>query len=404
MIRNQVSIKLGADKTLGQLPVWLRLLVIVCFWAVAGLILSDLGRDFVLGVELTTVTAVDGFPGLLSNLAYWPYFVAVWLVDLVINNPLVSARLVTGLLAWLAVAGFWLLICRLFNSYLALVALVLLTTNSWFLQLAQTADPAMFSLSLVLVFGAWLALTWADFGAWPTRIGLLLFLFLSLFCPVLIWLSVGVGLVFIWRFRHQLWAYYLLIWLLIAVGWLLFLAAESAVLTATLIGFNGPDLAYLTSLQDSILALAFGAPATEANPAGLALLDYFSGSLLLFGLWSLKRQLKPGRLVLVLVWPVGLFLLLAGSGGPNYAGFSLVIVPALVLLVFGLVEFYRVFHRVFPSNPLAACFGLIVIGSLVSLMVGYQLSRHFLVWPKATTGVSLVHQSDSVDCLTQNNC
>ena len=114
-----------------------------------------LGREFLGGLEGQTVARVAaGFS--FDQLAYWPYYGLVWLVDLLVSDSLLAARLVSGLLAWLTLINFWLIVGHFHRSYFALAGLVFLLVNSWFLQLGQTANPEIFSLALLSGGIAWL--------------------------------------------------------------------------------------------------------------------------------------------------------------------------------------------------------------------------------------------------------
>ena len=376
----------------------------VCFLiAILVGLLFDLNRALVLPTELATIEIVGGSWSTLGNqLLYWPYYFLAVGVDLFVGDPLISARLVSIGLGWVAVVCFWLILCRLSNIYIALAGTLLLATNAWFVHLAQMAGPLILPLTVIMVGLVWsLVCSRRQKTGISLELGWLLIGLVGCFCPGLIW-----GILIVWAWlasrRFQQMALRLFIGFLVA-GWLILLGV--GILTgqdqvSRLAGFATLEWGqFFPDMVASLSAIVWQAPANPEFWLGhFGLLDVLGVVLLPVGVWVWLRRYSLGRRLGWLAIGGGWLVLVALGGGPTESpAFSLIIGLVLLAAAVGLVEVWRLWRSVFPSNPIAKTVAVCLLLLLLGLSSFYQTYKHFIVYPRALPTANLIEPTESTD-------
>ena len=343
--------------------------------------------------ELEVVRITEGWPAILENMIWWPYYLLVKLARFLISDGILAARLVSLGLAIIAASSFLTISRRYWNMPVALLGTGLFIGNSWFIQMARVGAPEMFGISLIL--GFWLLyLNWQKQNGNQALFGGLIFLgLLALFVPLLVWFVI-VALVFILTRQKISRIVITRNWqgLLAAVG----LAAATLLVLGlsqdkdqilSLFGIQSPLPNLGQILQASLEVMGSLIWQTPANPsrwlANLPILDAFGVVMLAIGVYHFLKTLSPSSRGFSFSIGLIAIIILGFSGGALSSTFALVLPFLALLIVGGIKELFRIWKQTFPTNPLAEGLVVIVFIGLVGLSVSYQTQRYFVAWAKA---------------------
>ena len=117
------------------------------------------------------------------------------------------------------------------------------------------------------------------------------------------------------------------------------------------------------------------------NLGSLPLLDAFSGTMLLLGLYSYRKKIRLERTIIYIV----AFLCSVGLAVVNTNQLYLFLcLPFLYLLIGeGMSFMLTEWRSVFPRNPIARFVGTVLMSIAVIAACGYHLNRYFLAWMQA---------------------
>jgi hypothetical protein len=139
-------------------------------------------------------------------------------------------------------------------------------------------------------------------------------------------------------------------------------------------------------------AFIFRAPADPQLTVGrLPILDVASGALMLLGLYLYQQNMKLERTKIILA--TGLFAIILGALGATTAAILILLPFVYMLIAAGIAYLLDRWYSVFPRNPLARSFGLIMISMVVIFTVIYHANRFFIVWPLAPETRNTYNQS-----------
>lgn len=127
------------------------------------------------------------------------------------------------------------------------------------------------------------------------------------------------------------------------------------------------------------------------NVGRLPIFDVASGGLFLVGLYAYQRHIKLERTKVFIV--AGLFGCLLGALGQLAAAIVLLLPFAVAIMAAGISYLLDQWYTVFPKNPFARSFGLLLIIIVVSASCYYQLTRFLVVWPQAPETRQIYNQS-----------
>lgn len=131
------------------------------------------------------------------------------------------------------------------------------------------------------------------------------------------------------------------------------------------------------------------------NVGTLPILDVASGGLFLIGLYAYQKFIKLERTkIMILTAFLGLIL---GALG-QYLIAVLILLPFTFSVIgAGISYMLDIWYSVFPKNPFAKSFGLLLITIVVLMSVYYQLTRFLVVWVNAPETRATYNQSRIVE-------
>lgn len=320
-----------------------------------------------------------------QNPVYLPYKLGEYIVfKLGLNTPM-AVRSVSAILGACGVAIFYLLVARWHTKRLATFATILLLSSTWFLINARTATPYILYMlsSVLLLYFAALVFKKAS----PKQILMVgLFAFgVSLYTPGMQWLLLLGG---IWQLKPILRALKQIPWLAIVgticlivilapVGYAIYYN-HHFVLQLLSIPTNPQPLLMLKRLAIVPYELFIHGPKDPTTwLARLPILDVFTGTIFVVGLYSYYLRLKFARTRFLLGMGLLLVLLIA------ILNISIVAVMPFVFIAIadGLTLLLQQWLTVFPRNPIAKNLGFIVVMLAILVSAWFQTTRYFVAWP-----------------------
>lgn len=337
--------------------------------------------------ELVNYESARSLSGIADNMVNAPYRLAIYVVTHVWNSTF-SLRLTGAVLGVISVLVFYLLVRRLFNSYISLASTAMFATSSLLLSVARQAAPNVMLLSLLVLIGTGFYLR---FGKRPDIAWVLTaaVVGLMLYVPGMVFFIAAAAL---WQFRQVRRSFEQLKTPVITTA-----SAVLGVLVTPLIVnlIRSPELwrSYL-GLPETL------APVSEmlkyAGTAVVSLfarsphepsiwlgrqpvLDVFASVMFIYGLYVLLKQYKLDRL-----WTLGgifaLTLIWIGVT-TNRMGIVMLLPFVYIIVGVGLQRFINQWLSVFPKNPIARWVGGLLLFTAIVISVNFQSHRYFVAWP-----------------------
>lgn len=127
------------------------------------------------------------------------------------------------------------------------------------------------------------------------------------------------------------------------------------------------------------------------NVARLPVFDLSAGILFLIGLNAYRKKLKLDRTRVMMA--SALVGVVVGAFGELLLAVIFLLPFAYSVVAAGIEYLLDEWNSVFPKNPLARSFGLIMITCVVLFSVYYQTTRFFVVWPQTPATRSTYNQN-----------
>jgi len=127
------------------------------------------------------------------------------------------------------------------------------------------------------------------------------------------------------------------------------------------------------------------------NVGRLPVFDISSGILFLIGLNAYRRKLKLDR-TKVMVGSAFMGIVF-GALGELTVSVILLLPFAYSIIAAGIEYMLDEWYSVFPRNPYARSFGLLLITSVILFSIYYQMTRFFVVWPQTPETRAVYNQS-----------
>lgn len=127
------------------------------------------------------------------------------------------------------------------------------------------------------------------------------------------------------------------------------------------------------------------------NIGTLPVLDVAAGGLFLIGAYAYHKKSKLERTKIMVL--TGLFGIILGALGQVTIGIILLLPFAYSVIAAGISYILDEWYSVFPKNPFARSFGLLLVTLVVLMSVYYQATRFFVVWPQTPETRSTYNQS-----------
>ncbi len=358
---------------------------------VGGLLFYKLG-SLVPGFSPTEVANLaqhQSLRAIANNPLNAPYKILHFILNSIYHQSPLASRAISSVIGLVTVGLFYYVVSRWHSRNTAILGTILFATSSWFLHFARLATPDVFLTLLVaaLAYGAWIRKT--QRSSLVIALGVVIICLLA-YIPGLVWFLIfGI----IWQ-RRAIDSH--------------IKHAQIALLPATILGLAllAPLVIALTR-QPQLLKPFAGLPSHSLPPAydifrhiinvpfqiffrgpndptiwlgRLPLLDLFSASMSILGVYAIYYRLKLDRTKLI----IGALVIggvLVGLQGPVS---SVLLLPFIYFLVTaGIAYMLNQWFSVFPRNPLAKTIGTSLIVITVALSSYYNLRHYFIAWPNA---------------------
>lgn len=327
---------------------------------------------------------------LIENPLYWPHKVlTLFTAEQFVSNAF-WLRLVSVVFAVMAALIFFYLIRNRFRDRVAIIAVGLLVTSSWWLHFARIARPEI--LIPLSTFGLMLL---AKKAYESPKLGWLILLVVligaSLYIPSMPYL-IMVGAFITRSLIKQVWrglktpvkSTLIILFVVLTVP-LLYAIGRDLTLTRELLLL--PDqwvtpLAVFQEMLSNVGELFWNRePFWALGLGSLPYLDLFTAVMVALGLYHLDQEISRSLAYFVLVG-FGLLLILV-SLNPTPVD-SIVLLPFLYILVAaGIVMLLTQWYEIFPRNPIARLTAFIPTAFLLLAVVWYHQQRFFIAWPQA---------------------
>jgi hypothetical protein len=123
----------------------------------------------------------------------------------------------------------------------------------------------------------------------------------------------------------------------------------------------------------------------------LPVLDVAAGGLFLIGMYAYQKNAKLERTKIMLL--TAFLGILLGALGQVTIGIFLIMPYVYSVIAAGISYVLDEWYGVFPRNPFARSFGLLLVTIVVLISVYYQATRFFVVWPQTPETRQTYNQS-----------
>lgn len=340
--------------------------------------------------EQAAYLGVDSKDALLSDIAFAP-LKAAQAVMVKLDDPNATLlRLLSVAVALTAVVALYWLLLRWHTRRIALITCLLFASSSYVLHLARFSGQEVMYLLVVPIFlliSAWFR-TKKDAHKLPLATlltGLLLYIPGIFFFVVILSVAFRKRLVLVWKFVSKKNRAVSLFALLLTLSPLVYSLVKFPHQIVDMLGLSrisGGDtkgaLQTLTSLPADLFWHGPNDPSRWLS--GTPILDISTAILVLLGVYAYKTGLHPLRARLLVVFILLGVVLIAISTPATIA----VILPAIYILAGnGTAYLLQSWFTVFPRNPIARSFGIILICIVIAMIASYHIKRYYVAWPNS---------------------
>lgn len=322
---------------------------------------------------------------------YWPHKVLSLMVQQQLGVSELGFRLVSASFAAIGLAAFFAVVRERFRTRIAIAAVGLLATSSWWLAYARAARPEILLPASVFV------LMYVARKVYETRkrrwlILLMTFLPLVVYIPLMLYV-VTIGFVALKPVITRVAAEFspilrggLGIWVAVLLAPLIWAVANEPGLGRELLGLpeSVPGLVETLRNISNGIAELFWSSSDEnwsLRVGDLPLLDLFTAIMLALGLYHLDQEVSRSLAHFVLS---GLGILLIVTRLANNPAYNALLIPFIYLLVAaGVVMLVSQWYDIFPRNPIARLTAFLPTLILLAAVMGYHHQRYFVAWAGA---------------------
>lgn len=368
--------------------------------AVLALLYGYGSRSFLPGMSPAEVQIVhdsSSLRSILNNPLWLPYKLLGWVL-MKLGAEAVTHRFISAFIATFVLVAFYGICRRWYRPRIAALTTCLFAVSSTTLTLARVATPAILLYTWAVLASAVL---WFRHTR-KARLGSPIMLFIiacALYIPGAIWF---LALMAIWFWR-DIPRYFkdMKRWSIISG------AILSLVVIAPLVYsfYKNPSLAIdwallpdtydfkasLVTLRDIPAAFFYRSiPSPSYNLGSLPLLDAFSGTMLLIGLYAYRKRLRLERTIVYLFAAIVGITLSVLNRNQLYL---VTMLPFIYLLVGeGMSFLIEEWRSVFPRNPLARFMGTFILSIAVLSACLYHMNRFYQAWQNSPVTKAIYSQ------------
>lgn len=337
--------------------------------------------------EVTSIGRSVTREDIQANPLYLPHRAGSYVLNRLGIQKVEAYRAISAFFVVAVIFLFYRLMRKWHSPKIAAVSTALLASSSWLLAVGRSATPtSLFLIWFVLIEG----LFWIRHSS---RRRLAIYLatlvtLVALYVPGTIYLLIIFAILYGKRastlfrklaLKHQL---ILITFTAIFVGLLSYALFKNHLIKEWLLI---PDPLTPKIFMQNLIALPralfYAAPyRPEFWIAGLPLLDLFSGTMLLLGLYAYRYYLRMKRTPLVWICLLTITLIVGFAG----LEVAIMLVPFLYIVIAnGMTFMLGTWFETFPKNPIAKNLGVVIMAIAIGFSMFYHFERYFVAWPKS---------------------
>lgn len=337
--------------------------------------------------EINTISSSSNLTDLINNSSNIPYRFFIYLTNSIYPHHIFLYRLTSVIWALLFIYIFYLVIKKKFGPNIATILGLLLMTSAWVLHTSRTAVPDVLYLSTILIF--W----FREYLKENRNLNKLFLVLVSmivfyLYVPGMIWIGL-IGILWQRKIIKELLSrleskFILLIGFygLVLLIPLIFSIVHQSSNLLTIIGLPNSFPNLLKTLTNLLLLpynILISMHQNSILWLGVApLFDFFTSSLVLFGLYRYIRE-WPNNYIKIILVTILVASFLYALGGP--VTITMLIGSLYLIAATGLSFLITKWFRVFPKNPIPRILGSLLIILAVFVAVIYNTRSYFVAWP-----------------------
>lgn len=322
---------------------------------------------------------------IIENPLYAPFKIVQYLVIQLNAGSVYLFRLVAALFGIITIVLFYLLARYWFSPLISWLSTLMYATSTLYLHHARLAVASI--LVPMLLLGILWA-TWYMNKTKTSNVSLVIFMMvfaIALYIPGIVWFMLLTVIIqrrhLVKGIKNSSWVF-LLIGSLLAMAVILPLAWAFYLNTSLLLDWLAlPNTLSIKDIMKNILsvplALTVQSPLNPVfNLGRLPIIDILTLALIILGTYAYSIRIKLMRTRTLAIAVLVSWLLIA-FGKVDYA----ILLPLIYLLTAGGILFLiQQWYSVFPKNPIARNVGLLLLISVISISVFYNLNRYFVAW------------------------
>lgn len=359
--------------------------------ALAGVLYGYGTATFLPGIssaEQQVIAQTTSFTDILKNPLWLPYKLLLLLFQ-ALGSEGAQLRIVSGICMSIAVFSFYAIAKRFYSPRVCVLTTILFAISAPSITLARVATPAVMLYSWIMFIS--LAL-WFRYSHKKRFAPFVFFVLATLlmYTPGTFWFVAILSILF-WKdipklFKHLSRPFIIagaVLGLVTAAPlFYSFVQDPNLIRSWLLLPTTFDSVSSLETLR-TLPAAFFYTSSIDGryNLGALPLLDAFSGTMLLLGLYAYRKKLKLQRTI---IYITALMCSSALAVVNNSQLYLLLFLPiAYLIIAEGIGFLLGEWRSVFPKNPIARFVGTVVMSIAVIATSGYHLNRYFLAWVQA---------------------
>lgn len=349
-------------------------------------------------IEVANVQSSSNVSAILADPLSLPYKLAS-LVGLQVSDSVRVLRAISLLVFGSTVFALYRTLKLWHSNKIAIFATSMFASNAMVLSVSRLASPIVLLLGWTILVSL---LLWAHYGR-SRRIapGLVLFVALMLlYVPGAPYFYALMGVLFYKKIKKQFSRISKKIILLGAViGFALLMPLALALVQNTelirswlLLPLSIDWIESARNILRVPSAFLYRSPVDPLLSVGrLPVFDVAVGGLFLIGLYSYQQNSKLDRARIMLLTTV--VAIIIGALGQVTAAIVILLPFVYAVVAAGISYLLDEWYTVFPRNPFARSFGVLLVTIVVLMSMYYQLTRFLVVWPNTPETRSQYNQS-----------